>query len=66
MHHLVTLLFFVDQLIVEKLIDVRDWLIDLAYHLFELALEFRHDLVGHCLLEFMMDYLTDLLISQRC
>ena len=30
LHHLLTLLLFIDQLVVEKLIDVRDWLINLA------------------------------------
>ena len=57
--HVVTLLLLIDKLFVEDLVDTRDRFLDLGEHLLKLTLELRHDMVGHCLLELVVDHLPD-------
>ena len=64
LHHVVTLLLFVDQLLVEDLVDVCDWLLNLVQHLFKLAFQLWHDLGHHRLFELVMDDLAHRLIRQ--
>ena len=67
LHHLVALLLLIDQLLVEDLVHVCDWLLNFGEHLLELAFEFRHDLCCHGLFKLMVDDLTHSLVCRyRC
>ena len=64
LHHLVALLLLIDQLLVEDLVHVGNRLLNFIQHLLQLALELRHDLSRHSLLELVMNDLTNLLVIQ--
>ena len=61
---MVALLLLIDQFLVEDLVDVGDWLLNLVQHLFELAFQLRHDLRCHSLFELVVDNLANRLIRQ--
>ena len=64
LHHLVTLLLFVDELLVEDFVDVRDWLLNLREHELELTLQLWHDLPTHSLLKLILDDFANLSVCQ--
>jgi len=57
--HMVTLLLLIDKFFVKDLIDTRDRFFDFGEHQLKFTLELWHDMISHCLLELMVDYLSD-------
>ena len=64
LNHLIALLLLIDKLFIEDLVHVGNRLLNLAQHLLQLALELRHDLSRHGLLELVMNDLSNLLVTQ--
>ncbi len=55
---MIILLLITDELLVEYLVDVRNWLFDFGKHLFQLAFKLWHNLAGHSLFKFRVNYLA--------
>lgn len=62
--HMVTLLFLIDELFVENLVDTRDWFFYFGEHHLKFALKLWHDMIGHRLFELVMNNLSNRSIRQ--
>jgi len=62
--HMVTLLFLIYELFVENLVDTRDRFFYFGEHNLKFTLKLWHDMIGHRLLELMMNNLSNRSIRQ--
>ena len=62
--HMVTLLFLIDELFVENLVDTRDRFFYFGEHHLKFALKLWNDMIGHRLFELVMNNLSNRSIRQ--